>query len=120
MEDTVEAWLAFADGKRACFYASTGYAADAPVILELEGEQGRITVNGSEVTLWTTEHGTEHFSCETKNGIGKGYWGCGHQACIRDFYRCLEPGDAFLGDVKGVEHTFDTMMRIYETGRPTL
>ena len=116
VEDTVEAWLAFHDGKRGCFYASNGYVADAPVLLELEGEQGHITMNGSEVTLWTKEKGAEHFSYETKNGIGKGYWGCGHQACIRDFYRCLEEGRRFQGDVEGVENTFDTMMRIYEKG----
>ena len=117
VEDTVEAWMAYGDGKRACFYASNGYAADAPVLLELEGEQGRITVNGSEVTLWTKEKGAEHFSYESKNGIGKGYWGCGHQACIREFYRCLEQKSTFQGDVQGVEHTFDTMMRIYESGK---
>lgn len=120
VEDTVEAWMSFGDGKRACFYASNGYAADAPVLLELEGEQGRITVNGSEVTLRTPERGAEHFSYEPQNGIGKGYWGCGHWDCIRDFYRCLEQGSAFQGDVKGVENTFETMMRIYEAGNKVL
>lgn len=117
VEDAVEAWMAFGDGKRACFYASNGYASDAPVFLELEGEKGRITVNGSEVTLWTSIGGIEHFSYDTKSGIGKGYWGCGHQACIREFYRCLEQRSMFQGDVKGVETTFDTMMRIYESGK---
>ena len=119
VEDTVEAWMAFQGGARACFYASNGYATDAPVLLELQGETGRITVDGSEVTLWTAEGGTEHFFYETANGIGKGYWGCGHQACIRDFYRCLEEGKRFQADVKGVEHTFETMMRIYEKGEKT-
>ncbi len=119
VEDTVEAWMAFDDGARACFYASNGYAVDAPVLLELQGEKGRITVNGSEVTLWTVEGSTEHVSYETANGIGKGYWGCGHQACIRDFYRCLEEGERFQGDVKGVENTFETMTRIYEKGENT-
>ena len=117
VEDTVEAWMVFKSGARACFYASNGYATDAPVVLELQGEKGRITVNGSEVTLRTAEDGTEHFSFETENGIGKGYWGCGHQACIRDFYRCMEEDRRYQGDVKGVETTFDTMMRIYEAGR---
>lgn len=117
VEDTVEAWLAFEGGKRACFYASNGYATDAPVLWELQGEKGRITVNGSEVTLWTAEGGASHFSYETENGIGKGYWGCGHQVCIRDFYRCLEEDKRFQGDAEGVTNTFETMMRIYEAGR---
>lgn len=120
VEDTLEAWMAFEDGKRACFYASNGYVTDAPVLWELQGEKGRITVNGSEVTLWTQERGTEHFSYEVASGIGKGYWGCGHRACIHDFYRCLEQESVFPGDIKGVENTFETMMRIYETGKQAL
>jgi hypothetical protein len=76
-------------------------------------------VNGSEVTLCTAESGAEHFFYETENGIGKGYWGCGHQACIRDFYRCLEEGRRFQADVKGVENAFETVMRIYEKGEHT-
>lgn len=119
VEDTVEAWLAFPGGKRGCFYASNGYVTDAPVLLELQGETGRIAINGSEVSLWTSDGSAEHVSYETEHGIGKGYWGCGHQACIRDFYRCLEQGTPFQGDVKGVESTFETMMRIYEAGKRT-
>jgi len=114
VEDTVEAWMEFEEGKRACFYASNGYAADAPVLLELQGTAGRITMNGPEVTIWTQGEGIRHILCEQKDGIGKGYWGCGHDACIRDFYRCLEHSRVFQGNIAGVENTFDTMMKIYE------
>ena len=116
VEDTVEAWLAFNGGKRACFYASNGYATDAPVILELQGEKGRITMNGEELSLWTSEGGTQHFTYGQKSGIGKGYWGGGHDACIRDFYDCLDKNIDFQADIKGVENTFQTMMNIYEKG----
>ena len=51
IEDTVEAWMEFKNGARACFYASTGYAADAPVILEIQGDKGRISMNGSMIIL---------------------------------------------------------------------
>lgn len=115
VEDTVEAWLSFADGKRGCFYATNGYVADAPVILELQGEKGHIAMNGSQVTVWTPESGFSYGIYEQKQGIGKGYWGCGHEACIRDFYECLEEDKEFSADIKGVENTFDTMMRMYET-----
>ncbi|MCR5684631.1 MAG: Gfo/Idh/MocA family oxidoreductase [Lachnospiraceae bacterium] len=57
VEDTVEAWMEFENGARACFYASTGYAADAPVILELQGDKGRISMNGSTVFLENEEDG---------------------------------------------------------------
>lgn len=117
VEDTVEAMLTFEDGKRACFYASTGYATDAPVILEIEGEKGRITLNGSDMIIRTEEDGVRLCSYEHSNGIGKGYWGCGHLACIRDFYRCLEQEVPYQGDISGVENVFDVTMRIYETAK---
>lgn len=64
VEDTVEAWMSFPDGKRACFYASNGYAKDAPVLIEIQGEQGRICMNGQEVTLYRDGAAPEHFLCE--------------------------------------------------------
>lgn len=116
VEDTVEAWLSFEDNKRACFYASNGYMTDAPVMLELQGEKGRITMNGPEVTLWTEKDGYQYFECEKKTGIGKGYWGCGHEACIKEFYNCMGREKTFPLDIEGVENTFYTMMKIYERG----
>ncbi len=114
VEDTVEAWMSFADGKRACFYASNAYSKDAPVIIELQGEKGRICINGQEVSLYTDEGAVRHFLCEQERGIGKDYWGCGHKACIADFYSCLLTGERFQNDINGVENSFRTMIRIYE------
>ena len=114
VEDTVEAWMSFPDGKRACFYASNAYAKDAPVIIELQGEKGRICMNGREVSLYLDDGKPEHFICEQERGIGKDYWGCGHKACIGDFYSCLKTGKRFQNDINGVENSFRTMMRIYE------
>lgn len=119
VEDTVEAWMSFDGGKRACFYASNGYVTDAPVVLELQGERGRITMNGPNVTLWTQMDGHQLFECEKKTGIGKDYWGCGHKACIEDFYNCMEREERFPLDIEGVENTFYTMMKIYEKGEKT-
>ena len=114
VEDTVEAWMEFPGSRRACFYASNGYATDAPVILEIQGEKGRITIQDQEVTLWTEQDGFRHIPCETVRGIGKSYWGAGHRACIRDYYKALGEGISLPIDLRGVETTFDTMMRIYE------
>lgn len=120
VEDTVEAWMSFEGGKRACFYASNGYAADAPVILEIQGEKGRIMICDNEVSLWTAEKGSEHMLCEEKRGYGKDYWGSGHLACIRDFYEAIEQRRAPRIGLKDAEITFDTMMRIYENAAGVL
>ena len=114
VEDTVEAWLEFSDEKRACFYASNAYVTDAPILLELEGENGRVWMNGSEITLCTKDKKVQRFSVEQQNGIGKNYWGLGHKACINDFYKCLDDGTEFQNNLPGIENTFETVMKIYE------
>ncbi|MBR4724245.1 MAG: Gfo/Idh/MocA family oxidoreductase [Lachnospiraceae bacterium] len=112
IEDTVEAWMEFADGARACFYASTGYITDAPVILEIQGDKGRISMNGSAVIL-ENEEGMQILQTANRPGYVKDYWGRGHKACIEDFYISLETGEKFPVDLGSVENSFNTMMRIY-------
>lgn len=114
VEDTVEAWLKFSGDRRACFYASNGYVTDAPVILELQGKDGYVCMNGQEVSVFTNDAPPMHFMRERKQGIGKGYWGCGHKACIEDYYRKLREGKKFQNSLEGVETTFRTVMKIYE------
>ena len=114
VEDTVEAWLEFAGGRRACFYASTGYVADAPVLLELQGETGRICMNGAEVTIYPGEGTPGHWICDRGAGTVKGYWGRGHKACIEDYYQRLQDGKDYQNNLQGVENTFLTMMKIYQ------
>ena len=114
VEDTVEAWMTFDQGERACFYASNAYATDAPVLLEIQGSKGRITMNGSDIMLWTEKGQSEHFFCEEKLGIGKSYWGSGHRACIQDFYDSLSEKRSFSVGLESVKKTFEVMMGIYE------
>ena len=114
VEDTVEAWMRFKDGKRGCFYASTGYAADAPVILELTCEQGSITMIDKTVTVRKQGCEPENLEIEEIQGMGKSYWGNGHLTCIRDFYEKWDKGERFPNDLEGVETTMRTMMKIYD------
>ena len=117
VEDAVEAWMKFPDGKRACFYASNAYVTDAPVYLELQGDEGRICMNGSEVTVYANQEAPWHHVCERTKGIGKGYWGCGHKACIEDYYRSLTSGETWQNSLSGVENTFLAVMEIYQETR---
>lgn len=116
VEDTVEAWLEFPEGQRACFYASNGYASDAPVWWELQCEQGRITVMDHMVCV-SRDGQTQVISCDELKGMGKGYWGGGHLACIRDFYHCLETNENYQNDLAGVLNTVNTTLKIYEEGK---
>lgn len=115
VEDTVEAWMEFDGGRRACFYASNGYVTDAPILLELTCEKGSITL--LDRTVLVNRGGkAEAISCEEHAGIGKNYWGGGHLVCIRDFYRCLESGESFQNDLEGVRNTVQTTLEIYRKG----
>ena len=112
-EDTVEAWMNFKDGKRACFYASNGYITDAPVFLEIQGTKGRLTMSGSNLTLFKEDGQSKTFSKEAAGSIGKVYWGNGHRACIKDFYYCLEEGITYRNNLASVERVFKVIMDIY-------
>lgn len=114
VEDTVEAWMTFAGGARACFYATTAYATDAPVIFELQCERGSITLVDKSVTVRESGCEPQCYSFEETVGVGKSYWGNGHLACIKDFYDKLDSNARFQNDLDGVKTTMKTMMRIYD------
>lgn len=116
VEDTVEAWLSFAEGKCACFYASNGYVSDAPVFLELECRNGTVSIMDKCILLSKKNKMPEIISVEQdeKKGIGKDYWGNGHFECIKDFYDSLLTERKFQNNLEGVKTTMQTMMKIYE------
>lgn len=114
VEDTVEAWMRFNDGERACFYASTGYATDAPVVLELTCEKGTVGIGDGYVIVRKEGCVPECIAVEEAVGMGKSYWGTGHAACINDFYRSLDSEERFQNDLEGVRNTMKTMMKIYD------
>lgn len=114
VEDTVEAWLSYEDGKRACFYASTAYATDAPVIIELQLEKGRVSMIDNCLTVYRQNEMPKIQYVEETKGVGKAYWGNGHLKCIKDFYSCLESGNKFKNDLDSVENTMRVMMEIYK------
>ena len=117
VEDTLEAWMEFEGGRRACFYASTGYATDAPVILDLSFERGHASMMGQTITVLESGKEPRVISCDTAPGKGKAYWGNGHLTCIQDFYSHLEQNTPFQNDITGIQNTMETTLRIYEKAR---
>ena len=121
VEDTLEAYMTFTeetDPVSASFYATTAYAMDAPVFLELACEKGFVRLEGNSV--WYQTEGQEEpvvWQAKKYSLLGKSYWGSGHEACIRDFYDCLETGKAYFNDLTSVQNTFYTMMDIYDSAR---
>lgn len=118
VEDTVEAWMNFEGGKRACFYASTAYATDAPVILEIQCDTGSINIIDKTLTVRKSGEAPQFITVEndqgTACGVAKDYWGNSHLTCIRDFYEKMDNGERFQNDLEGVKNTMATMMKIYD------
>ncbi len=114
-EDTCEAYLTFPDGARACLYASNAWVEDAPVLLELVFENGRIRIEDDTVTYTDKATGQkETFSFAFKEDGTKRYWGEGHARCIADFYEKVQNGRPYRNDLSSVKNTFRTVMNIYE------
>lgn len=116
VEDTLEVYMLFTeeeDPVSASFYATTAYATDAPIFLELVCEKGFVRMEGNVVQYKTEAQQKPLVWRARKASVpGKTYWGSGHEDCIRDFYDCLETGKAYSNDLDSVRNTFDTTMII--------
>lgn len=115
VEDVVEAFLGFPDGKRACFYATTAYVSDAPVQIELACEHGSVRVEEERVTVKYSPGQEAVYLLKAGSTVGKAYWGSGHASCIGDFYRSLEAGTPYANDLASVTNTMQVMMRMYQS-----
>lgn len=115
VEDTVEARLTLG-GVPALLYASNAYAANAPVLLEIQLEKAALRLEDGEMEIRADGH-VQRFSFAMDQALGKGYWGNGHLACIRDFYRCLSSGAPYMNRLENVRDTAMLLMDMYDQGR---
>lgn len=116
-EDTLEAYIQF-DSSAACFYATTAYAEDAPVLLEILCREGRIRMEGNRLDIFYKKGNKEEYDFESApNGIGKKYWGNSHGVCIQDFYNSLTEKKTYRNDLESTEATFKLAMGIYDSAR---
>lgn len=116
VEDTVSAYIRYPHAT-ACFYATTAYEENRPIMIDIECENMSLRLEGSYVTCIYKDGRREELSFYNGYTIGKDYWGTGHKACIGDFYHCLETGKKFPIEVEDVESTFQLMMDIYQSAR---
>lgn len=117
-EDTVEAYMELG-GAPALLYASNAFAANLPVQIDIQLKSAllRLEADGLEIR---SEHGVERRSYQTDEPLGKGYWGNGHLACIRDFYQSLTRNRPYANDVASVRETARLLLDMYAQGKPQL
>lgn len=116
-EDTMEAYIRFASGATALFYATTAYAVDSPVLMEVACENRRIRFEENDIIIQEKDGATHVEKLESDAAIGKSYWGSGHGACIGAFYESLATGQPFLNSLDAVTDTMKLMFAAYESAR---
>ena len=102
---------------RVGFYANTFHAYDAPVMVELCCEGGRVALSGTQATLHFKDGTTEAAPQETDTVAGKSYWGASHVRQIRSFYEAVSRGLA--PEIDGAEalKTQALVCAIYQSAR---
>lgn len=116
-EDTMEAYICFENGATALFYATTAYAVDSPVLLEVACENRRIRFEENDIIVQEKDGSTHIEQLKNDAAIGKSYWGSGHSACIDAFYRSLQTGEKFINSLDNVKDTMRLMFAAYESAR---
>ncbi len=122
VEDTVEAFIRFKNAQ-ALFYASTAYAVDAPVMVEIVCEKVAYTIEGDEVTVKSRGGAADVIAMQPPKALGKSYWGGSHKLCIDDFYQALAAGKPFCLTPADIAPTMALVYGCYQSaqaGQPVL
>lgn len=117
VEDTMEAFIRFADGKHALFYASTAYCDNVPPLIEVSCEHLTIRIEDQALTYLYRDGHSEQPELPQAKALGKNYWGSGHKRCIEDFYQAIAENRSFPQDLPGTLDTICLMLGSYESAR---
>lgn len=115
VEDMAEAYLDYGD-RGAVFYATTAYATDSPVVIEVQCEKGSLRFYDDVLEIRRAgDVETRRYPCV--DALGKTYWGAGHHLCIGDFYGALVKKAPFACGVESIVDTMDTMFALYASAK---
>ena len=88
VEDTAGARICFANGAEGIFFATVGYGDNSSVEVEAVCERAVFNIKNYRLTI-RESGGEERLVCTDRRLNGKTYYGAGHEALIREFYRKL-------------------------------
>lgn len=94
VEDTAHARIRFENGMIGLFDATTAYAVDDEVEVEVVGDKGSLWMRGG--FLYRKHPGADlELLCgpDEEKAVGKAAWGSSHVHQIMDFYKSLEKGE---------------------------
>lgn len=119
VEDTMDAYLQYPNGKTALFYATTAYAANSPVQIELVSDKGTFRMEEGTLTCLWNDGKVETIKPAPlkRTADGQDYWGHAHTVCIQDFYDALKNKRPYQNDIASVVPTMRTTLGIYQAAR---
>ena len=116
VEDTAEIYLRRGDVP-ALIYASNGYSQDAPVLIELHLDRATVRLEGDRMETRAGDS-IRQWALESGPSLGRSYWGAGHLACIRDFYRSVVAKEPYANAPAACDVTMQTLFALYDGVRP--
>ncbi|BBT72829.1 MULTISPECIES: Gfo/Idh/MocA family protein [Enterobacteriaceae] len=115
-EDSAMVTLCFNNGARGLFYASNCHTSDSPLLLELEFEHGMLRLTDNVLWQVCGDTRTPIASDASPDGIGKSYWGIGHQQAIQHFYQALDnTASATFCDIREAAKSLQMVNAIYQS-----
>ena len=99
VEDTASLLMELDGGVTAILYATTAYAENSGVMIEIAFENGMLRLEGEMLySIGTDGKITEILERPDVIHHGQSYWGASHSTLINDYYDCLESGEKFIID----------------------
>ncbi len=96
VEDTASVRMELDGGVTAVLYATTAYAENSDVFIEILMEKGNLRLEGEKLFVFNGNGKATEVQCDSEIVYhGESYWGSGHSALINDFYDCIKNGKSF-------------------------
>lgn len=119
VEDTAHLYMRLADGTPLIMFATTAYAVDAPIVLEIVCERVLIHIEGDGIRVTDRLTGLALNAAQqnayARPKVGKSYWGNGHPSLFRDYYDRLIANEPFPINAQEGAKAVKLLLALYES-----
>ena len=118
VEDNASVIMELECGKTAMLYATTAYAENSDVLIELSFEKGKLRLEGDRIYSINSNSDITEIG-ERPEAIyhGQSYWGVGHSILINDYYDCLKNNKKFEIDAFEGSDAAKIVFAAYESSK---
>lgn len=118
VEDTASVRMELDGGVTAVLYATTAFAENSDVFIEILTENGKLRLEGEKLFVFDKNGKSTEIQCDSEIVYhGESYWGSGHSALINDFYDCIKNGTKFEIDAYEGGHAAKIVAASYRSAQ---